>query len=110
MPWVVQQENWLLSTTDTLAGQEADEFKSFNRCVEQYLAWMQGNWGWQGNSPTPPDLTGGDVNNPGPGKIYKVYFRTETSGDYHVEVRWTYRDTVLDIWRTNHVYFRSVFV
>jgi hypothetical protein len=55
----------------------------------------------------PPDNSGGDVNAPGPGNVFKTYVKTSVPGDYHIEVRWSYFDGGSNDWKTNHVFFRN---
>lgn len=107
MAWRVRFENQGTGETSVYAGQETTEQKAFNTATDRFMQWMQGNWGWQGNSPAPTSSSGGTVNGPAPGSRFKIYFDTQQSGNYFICVKWDYE--ISGSRGTNTVYFRVFF-
>jgi hypothetical protein len=111
MAFRVRLDNFVLQTEELQPGQENTPEKSFNRCLEQAIGFIQSNFGWAGNSPAPPQPNkGGTATTIIPGDVFKMYSRTVDPTDYHVEIRYDYEDDTLvpPLRRTNHLVWRVV--
>lgn len=110
MAFRVRIDNFVLQTEELQPGQEATPEKSYNRCLEQAIGFVQANFGWSGNSPVTPNPNGGSANTITPGGRFKIYSDTQDPLNYHVEVRYDYLDeTVTPAQRrTNHLIWRVV--
>lgn len=109
MAFRVQEENSLLGTSELLPGQETTPQKAFNRAIERFVAWTQGGWNWNSNSPRPNDPNLGDINGPAPGGKYKVLINTKDPANLHINVRFDYFiGGPNNDWETNDIYWRVV--